>query len=259
MKENIKMTDNVFNTDGTQGKATDTAHDNGANSQAVFNDNQGQHLSELVGEGKKYSTVEELAKAYHNADSLIQQLQGENAGMREDLSKRQTAEEIAETIRRNQNQTDHGTQENTPSAVSVDDIQNLVSQSITQHERNQTASRNVQKASDDMVSLYGDKATSVLESRAKELGLTVEDLKNTAAQSPSAFLRLVGETDKPASANTEVEQSSINTVSFDTSKNNPKQLADNYKKLRKDNPKQYWSPKVQNEMFKLVKEGKLEL
>ena len=55
-------------------------------------------LTELVGEGKRYATVEALAKGRLDADAFIEQLKRENAGLREDLSTRLTAEERAAAV-----------------------------------------------------------------------------------------------------------------------------------------------------------------
>jgi len=44
-------------------------------------------LEELVGEGKKFKTVEDLAKGKLEADSFIAQLEGELKGVKGDLTK----------------------------------------------------------------------------------------------------------------------------------------------------------------------------
>ena len=43
----------------------------------------GQLFPALVGDGQKYKTPEELAKAYSNADQFIEQLKDENRKLRE--------------------------------------------------------------------------------------------------------------------------------------------------------------------------------
>ena len=52
------------------------------------------YLEQLVGEGKKYSNPEELAKAYFNADGFINHLKNETGSLREELEKRMTLEEL---------------------------------------------------------------------------------------------------------------------------------------------------------------------
>jgi hypothetical protein len=117
-------------------------------------------LSQLVGEGKKYATQEELAKAYLHLDSFTAQLKDENKGMREDLSKRQTAQEILDQLKNEQSATPSKQEETNP-ALSLDKIQEMVRQTITRQEQENTASKNVQDANDFMVGKYGDRKSVV--------------------------------------------------------------------------------------------------
>ena len=61
---------------------------------------QTSELADLVGEGKKFATVEDLAKGKQESDRFIEQLQGELSGLREDLGKRMTSEQVLEEINR---------------------------------------------------------------------------------------------------------------------------------------------------------------
>jgi len=52
----------------------------------------------LVGEGQKYKTPEELAKAYTNADQFIETLKEENRKLREQAASAKTIDEVLERM-----------------------------------------------------------------------------------------------------------------------------------------------------------------
>ena len=54
---------------------------------------------ELVGEGKKYSSVEDALKSVPHAQKHIQTLESELATLKEELSKRKTTEELLDEIK----------------------------------------------------------------------------------------------------------------------------------------------------------------
>src|SRR5687767_9591535 len=60
---------------------------------------QDNPLAILVGEGRKYKTVEELAKAYIHIDGFAETLKGENTKLREDLAKSTTLDQVLERLK----------------------------------------------------------------------------------------------------------------------------------------------------------------
>src|SRR4030043_1329496 len=56
-------------------------------------------IAELVGEGKKYKSVEDALKSVPHAQQHIQTLEEENARIKAELVARRTTEEILEEIR----------------------------------------------------------------------------------------------------------------------------------------------------------------
>ena len=76
-----------------------------------FNSNEGQpapeaqldtnsFLDQLVGEGKKFANIEDLAKGKLNSDEHIDKLENENQRLRQELDTRMTAEEVLAEIRK---------------------------------------------------------------------------------------------------------------------------------------------------------------
>mgnify|MGYP000205087855 CR=1 FL=1 len=51
-------------------------------------------VSALVGEGKKYKTLDDLAKGYINADGFIEQLKAENRELKEKATAAKTVDDV---------------------------------------------------------------------------------------------------------------------------------------------------------------------
>jgi len=144
--------------------------------------------AELVGAGKKYQSVEEALKSVPHAQKHIQTLETELANVKEELSKRATAEELLQEVRSGL------TKE--PQAPSVDfdpnKISQLVEQTIENKEKLKVAKANANSVVSKFTEKYGDKAEEAYLVIAKESGLTVQQLNALAASSPGAVLKLAG-------------------------------------------------------------------
>lgn len=226
-------------TDGTEHQDTTSATD---------------PLADLVGEGKKYKTPADLAKAVLEKDRFIEQLKGENAEMRTEVQKQEYAKELLSKIQekaatserepekpRNTDGDQRGNQS------SVGDIESLVEKAVTAREAKRTAEQNMSVANSEVIKLYGDeeKARLMVRQKAKELGLPLEKLQEIASQSPTAFVSLVGGT--PSKSST-----SGGTVNTAAQPNNNSGVRNNqfYQELRRKNKSQYFSQKVQLQMMK---------
>lgn len=229
---------NAFNTD-TQPNSSEQKND------PLFSD--------MVGEGKRYATVEELAKGKKEADAFIEQLKGETSGLREELDKRPTMEDIQDIIKSYANE-----QGSTNSKVSGEDVQKLVQTALQESKIADRQQSNVKEASDKMFELYGDKAKEKVQQKANELGVAVSYLEEMAAANPKIFYATMGVQDNP---NNDQSHNSSNRQPEGNNAEQFKKQSDNqtgtwsyYQQLRKEKPNLYWSPKVQNEIFKLRKD-----
>jgi hypothetical protein len=236
---------------------------------ATTNDVQEQvksYLAELVGDGKKFKNEEALAKGKAESDVYIEQLKSELAGLREDLAKNQenktqnTLEEIKQQLLNNrqaeQLQTPEAEEKTTPE-LSRDDIQELVDNAITQRETQQTVTQNIDQTNKALLSRFGtaEKAAEAARERLDELGISNEDFKSMASKSPTAAMALFGAGSNQSPAPT-ITQSTINTES--RSMGEPKNVKEQFDELRRSNPTKYWTHEVQNEIFRLKKEGKYD-
>jgi len=209
----------------------------------------------LVGEGKKYKTPEDLAKSRLEADQFIDQLKNETAGLREELEKRPSKDEILDIVRSTRNDTT----ENQGSGLDEETVLNLVDTQVTAIEQRRIAQSNAEKAANKVLELYGDKASEFTQGKANELGVSVDYLLDMASRSPDAFFATVGISGAAPKTNSsnQAPQSTVNTEAFDQRQNESAPVGswDHFEKLRVENPSEYWSPKVQNAIFKARKES----
>lgn len=233
-----------------------TAQDQNAVGQPTLND--------LVGDGKKFKTPDDLAKAKLESDRFIEKLQNEQRELREELNKRLT---IEDALRKAQ---EAGVQveprqppENAPVPQRQDQQPNYaleVEKVITKREQELKLRNNLETVVTRMTDLYGnaDKAAEVIGNKSRELGMSVEKLQNMAAENPKAFFQLLGVQDKPAGS---PQTSSWNNVKNTTAMKNAAGSTTTvpgtykyYEEIRKSDPAAYFSPRVQLQMDKDARE-----
>jgi len=215
------------------------------------------YVKKLVeAKGEKWQDPEIIAKGKVEADNYIAELQRELEELRGDLSKNEYAKQLLETLQgkaeasTSSNSAEAQQKENEGSAADQNttgdagDLESLVEETIRKREQQQTAQQNLGQVQETLTEAYGTEASKVVKERAQELGMSLERLQEIAAESPSAFMRLVG--DSPAVEKNPTTTSSVNTTAaFNRS---GERNWNYYQDLRRSNPKQYYSPKVQNQL-----------
>lgn len=156
----------------------------------------GDPLVELVGDGKKFKTVEDLARGKIESDRFIAQLQAETAQLRQELNARQTVEEQIKNLSTQKppeppaNTSVVTTSTQTPLDEKAIDAR--VEQLLSQRSRADAASANKSAVDSQLLKHFnGDvnKAREAVAAAERELGVTVADI---AAASPQAALRILG-------------------------------------------------------------------
>lgn len=165
-------------------------------------------LQEYVGEGKKYKSVDEVYKAFPNAQKHIQTLEEENRQIKEELSKRKAAEEILNDI-----QNGLGQQQGITPPVSqpnTQDISQIVRQELERKQQEDFYRQNQTVIVNEFKKHYGDKAQEVFEKLAIDNGVPITTLNQLAATSPNAIYKLAGISPMKATQSGSI-QSDINT------------------------------------------------
>lgn len=237
----------IFSSATTEGTTTDTQ-------QTQTNES---FVNQLVGEGKKFRDVEALAKGKLEADKHIGEITKTLDELRAELSKQDYAKSLLEQMSKGSETgaeqpppvtTSSSNTENTTQSAS--DFEALVEKVITAKEKSRTASQNISVVGEEMQRQYGDKTADVLKAKSLELNMSLDRLKEIAAESPTAFFQLVGVKKMSERGNTSTgitTQSTIRSENFNS--NSQDRDFSYYQKMRKENRSLYYSPKIQNTML----------
>jgi hypothetical protein len=252
------VTDSIFNTASDQTGGDPPAIDPNKN-----------YVEELVGEGKKFKTVEDLARSIIHKDHFIDRLKGETEGLRTELNTRLTLEQYLDKMgmQNNQNQNSNngrsddplnepkGDRTDTSSSLKPEDIERLIETKVTEREQQRIQSQNKADVQRKLVEAFGENYVPKLKETADALGLTPEVVDRMAAETPKALLRLLG-ADNPQQSTATQQGNSLfvppqnqQSVRSNSGPSGDKTKAF-YDALKQKDPKGYWSPAVQNQMHK---------
>jgi hypothetical protein len=210
-------------------------------------------LNDLVGEGRKYSNPDELAKAYANVEAHAKRVERENAEIRARLDMIE-----ANPPKNNENGREPApVEDNSPPPPNqaptppVKDFRSQIKEEVQALNEAEKARANIEAAAAKMIEVYGDsaKANEAVTRRAGELGVSVEWLRDSASRSPNAFFATMGITGQHSSS-TPAPRGSGN---IDSGNPNTKNF-EYYDRLRKENPKLYFSAATQTEMMNQARE-----
>lgn len=222
--------------------------------------NQGADwLSKIVeAKGEKFKDPQVLAKSKLEADEYIKNLETQLKELRDETAKQDYAAKLLETLQQNKapptngntvaapNPTGGTTPSDTKPQLSEDILKALVEKTLTEREKASTASQNQRVVVETLAEKYGTNAKAHVETKARELGMSVERLEELAAESPNAFFTLIGE---PRKEFTPIVKGSINTQSVAMQATPDRDWA-YYQKLRRENKHLYYSPATQQQMFR---------
>ncbi len=169
---------------------------------------QADPLVELVGDGKKFATVNDLARGKLEADSFIEKIKAENNELRVllkhtegKISQAATVEDILKRVGSGSNTASDTPTANVPSSnqpvgLTREDVVNL----LAEKERQTKAFENYTLANRKLIEAYGDRAKEIVAIKASELGIAPGMLKAMAESSPKAFLAVLGVNGAPHQA-----------------------------------------------------------
>lgn len=203
-----------------------------------------------------------VEKRLQDKDAFIEQLKREQAELREELKKRVIADDQLNELRAEITALKEQTtqpREHTSPALSESSIRALVEQTITNTERNRATGVNIQEANTALIKHFGGDATKAadhVQAKAKELGVKVDFLKDMAAQSPTGFLTLMGTTATAPVVDTNIRRE----VRSENREISPgvglrEGTYEWFEDIRRKSATQYWTPNVQQQLFKAVQDG----
>jgi hypothetical protein len=176
-------------------------------------------LAELVGEGKKFKSLEDLAVGKQEADKHIEQLEGELKLLREQMGSLEEQSNKAATVSdlvaavRNANKPD--VEGNQP--VSEEQLQEMVASIMDGRTEAQTRASNYQEANQSVLDKFNgdvEAARTYTAERAKQLHMTAAQLKALGEESPSAFKQLMDVKPSTGSQSTQAVPGAVQTGSM---------------------------------------------
>lgn len=215
------------------------------------------YLPELVGEDKKFKTAADLARGKIESDAFIERLKRENAELRSkkdtEISMQTFLDNLDKKLKPQPALEPDGTPPKEPTAehkgISEEDIVRL----LESREATKQKQANLEQAVSAAKKAFGANYSLVLEQKAQELGISKDFLTSVAEKNVPAFLRIVGAEIKDD--NTQLFPSTSISTSRPSIQSSGKTFKD-YEKIRKENPSEYMSSRVQNEMMaEAVKQG----
>lgn len=149
-----------------------------------------QELSEFVGVGKKYASVDEVHKAFPHAQQHISALEAENARIKAELEQRKSAEDVLRDIQ--EGLANKSVVTPTAPTTNVQDISTIVRQEMERKTYEDVAKQNQLNVVQAFTNKFGEKAQVHFEKLATELGVPIASLNQLAATSPMAVFKLAG-------------------------------------------------------------------
>jgi len=243
--------------------------------QKVIDDETTDFVKQLVGEGMKFRDVNQLAKGKIESDSHIKNLEAELANIRKDLNTRLTLEEFMEKLDEKQSYSEAPSKSldtreiserdrtEVGKQISKEEIASLIKQELSTEKQKANYESNIDYVKSELIRTWGNDYKSKLVDKAKELELGQEFLSSLAATNPKAFLKLVAVTDQlginlredPNIHLPPVSSYNPPTATDGTVNISPggKSWKGYYEKMRKENPREYWTTRVQRELHESAK------
>lgn len=204
-------------------------------------------LAMLVGEGRKYKTVEDLAKAYINADQHIGTLESDNASLKEQVAKGKTVDEVLERLEQDRQRS--GDDKSHAQSISVADIAKIVEAQITGRETAKAKNENIAKAQALLVQKFGDKAKEVFLAAA-DTKEKLRAMNELAAVSPDLFAQLFSTSPDVRNATDGSNKGKEATGQTATGRAADPDCKEYYDEMRRKDPRKFYSQSVQLEMHK---------
>jgi len=162
-----------------------------------------KYFEELVGDGKKFKSTEDLARGKYESDSYIRilekrldEMRNDHIRLRDDYNSRARLEELVDQLKNPQlasSANNQNANEDTDQPkYNPKDVEDMVLNKIEERENSKRQGENLTIVRNKLTERFGKNYQNVLKEQAETLGLSPDDLNALARKSPNAFLRTLG-------------------------------------------------------------------
>lgn len=184
--------ESIFNSEETPKPAEDQQ----AEATQPTKSTEADPLSEYVGEGKKFDSLEKFVNSFKAKEEHISTLESENREYRESLSKVKELEEMIEEYRNERRASPEPQQK---AGIDPSEIESIVQSTLSKAEQEKAMKANTQKVANSLTEMYGDSAEKLYIEVAKANGMSPAEMNQMAATRPQAVLNLVKALNPPRS------------------------------------------------------------
>lgn len=230
-----------------------------SNEDQIEIDENKNYLEELVGDGKKFKSPEDLAKGKFYADKQIEiqnrrldQLRADFLQERQENIAKAKMQDLVDRLSKVQSLTSNEApqvkEELEKPAIDMDQIKSLMSSQFQEYETGKRQRDNLAQVQNKLVERYGKNYNNVLGEQLQTLGMSAKQIDDLARESPQAAMRMLS-LDGPSQRDSfqTPPRSNQRNDSF-APKGAKKRTWAYYQELKKANPEMYLDRKIANQM-----------
>lgn len=220
-----------------------------------------KYFEDLVGEGKKFKTPEDLARGKYEADAFIEilkkrqdELRSDYLRLREEAMAKAKLEELVNQLQSKQQTTPNSD----TTAKSVEkptydptELANLVSKQIKEFDLSKKQQENATLVRNKLTERFGSNYQASVKQQIANLGITEEQFNAMAQNTPQLLFKALDLDTKPMTEQFNAPpRSTQRGDNFSPSTQENKRTWSYYQEMKKNNPKLYYDPKIANQMMK---------
>ena len=218
------------------------------------------YFAELVGEGKKFKTPQELARGKAEADSYVKLLEKQKDELRADylkvMDENKAKAKLEDLITQYEQRLASSEQPLVKEVMeqpkfNPEQIESLIDNALIKRTQEQRQSDNFNAVKDKLTERFGRNYQNVVKQQIEELGISVDEFNDMARRTPKVLIKTLG-LDTPV--NNETFQAPIRSTQQFRPTGQQKRDWDYYQELKKTNPKIYLDPKTTVQMHNDVLE-----
>jgi hypothetical protein len=212
-------------------------------------------LQTLVGEGKKFKSINDLARSVIHKDLHIKKIEEENRTLRQATAETKTVDQLLKALNASNSsgttvtdrslESNQNVDVNNAPVASVEEVSKKVLEALEAKTAAQTQQNNLNQVKQALIRQFGADYANVLKAKADELGMDTDTVDMMARKTPKALFSLLGVQSTTSLSPSPNQSSRTEAVA---GKPNEKTFS-YYEKLRKSNPKLYESKQIQNEIM----------